>query len=128
MTNREILGELKQCWEYITDIKDNQYEQLTQEEVGMLSEIRNNLIDTYNGLYNRLYNNNIQTKDELRVKKLDDIDNHLRYYISSDISGDYEIHNLKTGEIDYVSCEDCDYYYWYKDDDFLNYYNEESDN
>ena len=119
MTNREILGELKQCWEYITDIKDNQDEQLTQEEVGMLSEIRNNLIDTYNGLYNRLYNNNIQTKDELRVKKLDDIDNHLRYYISSDISGDYEIHNLKTGEIDYVSCEDCDYYYWYKDDDFL---------
>lgn len=120
MTNREILGELKQCWEYITDIKDNQYEQLTQEEVGMLSEIRNNLIDTYNGLYNRLYNNNIQTKDELRVKKLDDIDNHLRYYISSDISGDYEVHNLKTGEIDYVSCEDTDdYYYWYKDDDFL---------
>ena len=49
MTNKEILGELKQCWEYITDIKDNEYEQLTKLEYDKLSIIRKELYEIYEG-------------------------------------------------------------------------------
>lgn len=123
MTNREILGELKQCWEYITDIKDNQDGQLSKDEYNTLYDIRNGLVYVYEGLYNSIMKNN---KEELRIKGLEDNENE-RVYISSDISGDYENYNFDTGERDWFACGDVDYT-WYKDDDFLNYYNEESDN
>lgn len=114
MTNKEILGELKQCWEYITDIKDNEYEQLTKLEYDKLSNIRNDLYDIYSGLYERL------NKEELRVKKLEKDD---KVYISDDISGDYISVSDDTYYFTYQDTDD--YYCWYKDDDFLNEYEEE---
>ncbi len=121
MTNKEILGELKQCWEYITDIKDNEYEQLTKEEYDKLSSIRNDLYDIYYGLYNRLAS---QNREELRVKKVEIENNDNKVYISRDISGDYESYDYGTKEKFWFTCEDCDYT-WYKDEKFLTEYDEE---
>lgn len=120
MTNKEILGELKQCWEYITDIKDNEYEQLTSEEYDKLSSIRRDLYDIYEGFYKRLEKEN---REELRIKSLE-VEQGEKVYISDDISGDYISEVGK--EKDYFSCEYTDNcYYWYKDEKFLNEYDEE---
>ena len=117
MTNKEILGELKQCWEYITDIKDNEYEQLTSEEHDNLYNIRNEIYEIYDNLYKRI---ELQNKEELRVKKLEKDD---KVYISDDISGDYISVSDDTHYFTYQDTDD--YYCWYKDDDFLNEYEEE---
>ena len=117
MTNKEILGELKQCWEYITDIKDNEYEQLTKLECDKLSVIRKELYEIYEGLYGRLEKGN---KEELRVKKLEEND---KVYISDDISGDYISVSDDTHYFTYQDTDDD--YCWYKDEDFLTEYNEE---
>ena len=117
MTNREILSELKQSYEYISDIDSNEYEQLTKEEKDKLTKIEYLLDDIYGGLYERL------EEDEKRVKSLEKEQDE-KVYISDDISGDYisDINN----DIIYFTYQDTDdYYCWYKDEKYLDDYEEE---
>lgn len=117
MTNREILGELKQSYEYINDIDNNEYEQLTKEEKDKLTQIEYLLDDIYGGLYERLEKEN---KEELRVKTLESEENE-KVYISDDIGGDYI--SVMGEDTYYFAHEDTDdYYCWYKDEKFLDEY------
>lgn len=116
MTNKEILGELKQSYEYINDIDNNEYKQLTNEEKDKITQIEYLLSDIYSGLYERLEKEN---NEELRVKKLEEND---KVYISDDISGDYISVSNDTHYFTYQDTDD--YYCWYKDENFLNEYDE----
>ena len=119
MTNMEILGELKQSWEYMNDIKDNNANQLTEKEKEGIKTIMSSLYDIYDGLYNRIMKEN---SNELYTRRTI-FGNEI--YIGDNIATDYSVRNMeilditnKVEFVDILSCEDINYY-WYKDKEVL---------
>lgn len=118
MTDKELLAELKVCYEYINDIKENHENRFDETEEKMLWNIENQLDE----LYQKVYNNAIQSeyKDELKIDK-DFEDEEL--IIGSDIYTDYNF--VKKGTFDFkediygtrefATCGDIDKY-WYNEE------------
>lgn len=117
MTNKEILAELKQSYEYMNDIFENEYEQLTKEEKAKLNVIANEIYDIYSSFWNRIWN-----KEELTIKNEYQDDEKETLLIGNNPCADYTTQNKETGELDsigIITCADLGYY-WYKDKEFLN--------
>lgn len=118
MTDKELLAELKVCYEYINDIKENHENRFDETEEKILWNIENQLDE----LYQKVYNNAIQSeyKDELKIDK-DFEDEEL--IIGSDIYTDYNF--VKKGTFDFkediygtrefTTCGDIDKY-WYDEE------------
>ena len=112
MTNKEILAELKQCYEFLQDIRDNGCSdicngQLQYEEIKSLQSIIYNIQELYTKIHN-------QTDQE----KLKIIKDDIVYKISKYVEDDYITYNEEERYTDFVTCEDINYY-WYKDYEFL---------
>ncbi len=119
MTDKEILAELKKCYEYLYDIRENGCidhcnGQMEKHLIDKLEVAKYNIEDIYYEFYKTL------DKKDLRVKSLEDKVDGDKVYIARNVDGDYEV-----GE-DYwsMTCEDLEYY-WYDDHDFLDEYEEE---
>lgn len=121
MTNKEILGELTKCHEYLYDIFNNASKehgdgQLSAELSNKVYEAVSLVEDVYNDFYDTL------DKEELRVNNLYEGKDE-KIYISSDIGCGYDTftNNEYAGSF---TCADADYC-WYEDEDFLIDYEEE---
>ena len=107
MTNKEILAELKKCYEYLYDIRENGCidhcnGQMEKHLIDKLEVAKYNIEDINYEFYKTL------DKKDLRVKSLE-----------NKVDGDYEV-----GEDCWsMTCEDLEYY-WYDDNDFLDEYEE----
>lgn len=111
MTDKEILAELKLSYEKLYDIRENGCidhcnGQLPNKLIEKLEIAKSNIEDIYSEFYRTL------DKEKLRVKSLEKDNDEV--YISSFVSGDYETNGYG------LSCNDVDYY-WYEDQDFLEY-------
>jgi len=117
MTNKEILGELKKCYEYLYDIRENGCSdhccgQMGKDLIDKLEVAKYNVEELYYEFYKTL------DREELRVKDLEDKVDGDKVYIARNVDGDYEV-----GEDNYgMTCEDLDYY-WYDDENFIDWYN-----
>lgn len=114
MTDKEILGELKKSYEYLTDIRENGCSdhccgQLNNELISKMDIAIQQIEDVYFDFYKTL------DQKELRVKHLDRKVGE-KVYICRCVDGDYEVGNEKQRHC--MTCEDLDYY-WYNDRDFI---------
>ena len=112
MTNREILAELKQSWEYLYDITENGSElhcngQAKKYLIAHLEKAKNEIEFVYAKFYDTLDN-----KDVL-VEKRDDE----KIFISNDVSGDYI--GVCGIEEYYLTSADMYEYKWWKDEEFI---------
>ena len=119
MTDKEILAELKKCYEYLYDIRENGCidhcnGQMEKHLIDKLEVAKSNIEDIYYEFYKTL------NKKDLRVKSLEDKVDGDKVYIARNVDGDYAV-----GE-DYwsMTCGDLEYY-WYDDHDFLDEHEEE---
>ena len=118
MTNKEILAELKKCYEYLYDIRENGCidhcnGQMEKHLIDKLEVAKYNVEDIYYEFYKTL------DKKDLRVKSLENKVDGDKVYIARNVDGDYEV-----GEDCWsMTCEDLEYY-WYDDNDFLDEYEE----
>lgn len=112
MTNKEILAELKMCYEYLLDIDDNEMEQLTQEEIKEIRIMKNKIDDIYFRLWNTTFANG---EENLEIPKEYQNDDKETILIGANASADYTIQNNESGEFDedIITCGDLDYY-WYR--------------
>lgn len=105
MTDKEILAELKKCYEYLDDIKYNG-DQLTTVELHELAMAQNKLLDTYSNLWER-------TEEDITIKDEDDLTIGKYVYV------DY----YDVGNDDYISKSDIlkngKEYEWWNDYEFL---------
>lgn len=123
MTNKEILAELKICWELLTDIKDNaEREQITTEENNEIWDIREKIDNIYFRLWNSMFaSGDKEDEKDLIVEENDDE----VIMIGQSASADYSIQNKESGEFDedIITCADMNkYWYWeemgYKHSDY----------
>lgn len=119
MTDKEVLAELKRCYEYLYDIRENGCidhcgGQIQYDLIKKLEDAKKSVEEVYSNFYKTL------NREDLRVKNIER--NGEKAYISSEASGDYEV-----GEENWnMNCADLDYY-WYEDEDFLEDYEEDED-
>lgn len=119
MTNKEILAELKKCWEYLNDIDNNGNAahcggQLNDDQMKHIHKAMNELAEVYSDFRSTL------DDEEMSVV----VDNDT-YLIGNSISEDYaEFYDEENQYTCWVTCADLDYY-WYEDYDFLTKYDEE---
>ena len=111
MTDREILAELKQSWEYLYDITENGSElhcngQAKKYLIAHLEKAKNEIELVYSNFYDMLDN-----KDVL-VEKTDDEE----IFISNEVSGDYI--GVCGVEEYYLTSADMNEYKWWKDEEF----------
>ena len=104
MSDKEILAELKQSYEYLTDIRENGCAdhcngQLNRDMIDMLNIAKKNIEDLYFEFYKTL------NKEELRVKDLEDDE---KVYIARNIDGDYEVGE----DLEGMTCAEAGYC-WY---------------
>ena len=113
MTNKEILGQLKQSYEYLYDITENGNQahcggQLNKELIDKLEIAMKQLEETYYDFRKTLYD------DECMI-----IINEETYFIGHCVNEDYsELYDEENGNWVYVTCGDLDYC-WYEDKEFL---------
>lgn len=112
MTNKEILAELKQSYEYLYDIRENGCKdhcsgQLDIENANMIEIAMLQLAEVYDNLRITL------DDDECIIEHNGDYKG--TYLIGHTISEDYNIPN----EDNTLTCADLGYY-WYNDKEFLN--------
>lgn len=126
MTNKEILAELKQSYEYLYDIRENGCKdhcsgQITGHIIKSLDNAINEVIEVYYEFYKTL------DKAELEIdsNKFDDIFkkensdyNNLTVYIGNCVDVDYNYYDKETKSYNVLTCEDLGYY-WYQDKENL---------
>ena len=100
MNDKEILSELKICYELLTDINDNEYKQIKHEDK---LEIRR-IIDSLAYIYDDIRTEMSDDECEINIKGE-------TYLIGHTISEDYNIPN----EDDYITCGDLDYYWYWEE-------------
>ncbi len=105
MTEKEILTELKMCYEYLGDIEINHDEQLTEEEVENIWKIQCMIDSIYHSVWTRT-----EYKEDLIYKEdKDDL-----ILIGDYASADYVIQDKRTKELkDYLTCGYEIENYWY---------------
>lgn len=114
MTNKEILAELKMCYEYLLDIDDNEMEQLTKEEIKEIRTMKEKIDDIYFRLWNTTFANG---EEDLTIPKEYQKDENETILIGASASADYTIQNNENGEFDEDIITSGDLgYYWYKDE------------
>lgn len=119
MTNKEILAELKKCWEYLNDIDNNGNAahcggQLNEDQMIHIHRAMNELAEVYSDFRETL------DDEECMVN----IKNEGTFYIGNSISEDYsEMYDEENNYTYLVTCADLNYY-WYDDYDFLTKYDE----
>lgn len=110
MTDKEILAELKRSYEYLKDIRENgcvdHCNGQMKTNIDKLDNALSNIEDIYYDFYRTL------DIEDLSIKKFGNKFGGV--YINNDVTGDY-----KTGNNDYITCEDVEYY-WYEDEDFIS--------
>ena len=118
MTNREILAELKRCYEYLYDITENGNQahcggQLGQDIINKIRNAINDVSSAYYDVYREL------DKKEVEVDYYKDGEPYFAGYISDDIGYDYMWHD-DNGDEEYCSHADIDEYCWYLDEEYLD--------
>ena len=102
MGDKEILAELKQCYELLNDIIDNA-DNTQLKSVKELHQTLNVLADKYKEIYNK-------------IKAENDISLYYEDYIriAPNIYGDY----INVSD-DYITAGDLDWQKWWEDDNFI---------
>lgn len=121
MTNKELLAELKVCYEYIDDIKENHENRFDDKEKQMLW----NMKEQINKLYRKVYSQAIESEykdDDIKVKTKKDFGDE-ELIIGSSVDTDY--HFVKKGTLDivedeygclsYITCADVDIWWHYEE-------------
>lgn len=123
MTDKEILAELKKSYEYLYDIRENgcfdHCNGQMKQNINLLDNTMNNIEKIYEDFYKTL-----DLKDLIVPKEIfNDIDDII--VVSSCVNGDYDIYNKDNfvigNYIDFITCGDLDYY-WYYDEKFIDNY------
>lgn len=102
MSNREILGELKTCYEYLQDIIDNsEIDQVNNNKKLLISDIQKNLAELYNEIWKKTDDKELY----VRIKNKGD------FIISEDIIFDYQEQEDEKG-VYRLSGSDLEYNWW----------------
>lgn len=112
MTNKEILAELKVCYELMTDIYDNEEERFDKEEMQKIWNIKEQIDDLYFRLWNTTFTNG--DKEDEKDFIIEENDEEV-IMIGQSASADYSIQNKASGEFDedIITCGDLGkYWYW----------------
>lgn len=113
MTDKEILANLKMCWEYLNDIDNNGNSehcngQLRQEQMKYIHSAMNDIARVYDTFRSTL------DDEEVQVDRKNGT-----YYIGNSVCEDYTEQEDEEGYTYFPTCADIDYY-WYEDYEFLD--------
>lgn len=120
MTDKEILAELKKSYEYLYDIRENGcFDHCTgqmEQNIDLLDNTINNIRKIYEDFYKTLDLEDLIVPREIFGNMI---------VVGGCVNGDYDIYdkdNFVIGNyIDFITCEDLDYY-WYYDEKFIDNY------
>lgn len=118
MTDKELLAELKVCYEYLNDIRENNENRYTDEEEQMIW----NMEEQIDNLYQKVFKSAIESeyRDELKIEVKEKFEDS-EVIIGSDISTDYNFVKKGTFEfttdeyndLDFATCGDFGVYWYY---------------
>lgn len=119
MTNKELLAELKVCYELLNDIRENHEGRFTIEEENIIYNMEEQIDDLYSKVYGDTINS--EYKDELKIKTKQEFDSDI--IIADNVYTDYnfvkkgtfEVEKDKYNEMEFTTCEDIGYN-WYFDE------------
>ena len=119
MTDKEVLAELKVCYELLNDIRENNEGRFNDDEDTILWKMGEQIDDLYSKVYGNAINS--EYKDELKIKTKQEFDSDI--IIADNVYTDYnfvkkgtfEIEKDKYNESEYTTCEDIGYN-WYFDE------------
>ena len=100
MTDKEMLAELKVCYEYLNDIRENHENRFTKKEEEIIYNIEEQIGDLYEKVFNKAINS--EYKDELKIKVDDELENE-ELIIGKQVYDDYNF--VKKGTFDIVKDE-----------------------
>ena len=121
MTNKELLAELKVCYELFNDIRENHEGRFKTEEENIIYNMEENI----NKLYSKTFDKTMQSEyrdDDLRIKTKQEFEDS-ELIIGNNVATDYnfvkkgtfDIEKDKYNDFDYCTCEDIGYN-WYLDE------------
>lgn len=114
MTNKELLAELKVCYEYINDIRENHENRFNGKEEDMLWNIREQIDSLYQKVYQETLTSEFRD-DDLKVRIGKDFgDDEL--FIGRSVDADYNFVKKGTSDFyddDIMTCGDLGYYWYY---------------
>lgn len=118
MTDKELLAELKVCYEYLNDIRENNENRYTDEEEQMIW----NMEEQIDSLYQKVFNMAIKSeyKDELKIEVKEELEDS-EVIIGSNVATDYnfvkkgtfDIEKDNYNDFDFATCEDFGVYWYY---------------
>ena len=118
MTDKELLAELKVCYEYLNDIRENNENRYTDEEEQMIW----NMEEQIDSLYQKVFNMAIESeyKDELKIEVKEELGDS-EVIIGSNVATDYnfvkkgtfDIEKDNYNDFDFATCEDFGVYWYY---------------
>lgn len=121
MTNKEILAELKRCYEYLYDIQENHtHEQVSREDEKEINHAMISLALVYKNVFKETIK---QNEENIELPKKYQDKEEYSYIICDDIYGYVSIRHKATDEITecYLTAPDFDEYVWYEDYNFIAY-------
>lgn len=121
MTNKEVLAELKICYELLNDIRENHEDRFNGEEETLMWKMEEQIDD----LYCKVYKQTLESEhrdDDLKIKTKQDfgdeeivIGNNVYVDYNYVKKGTYDFTKDEYGDFDYLTCEDLGYN-WYFDE------------
>lgn len=111
MTNKEILAELKVCYELLNDIYENHEERFNKDEEKDIYNMKEQIDDLYFRLWNTTFTNGDKEDEKDFIIKEDDKEVIM---IGQSAFSDYSIQDKESGEFDknIATCGDLGRY-WY---------------
>lgn len=121
MTNKEVLAELKICYELLNDIRENHEDRFSKDEETKIY----NMTETINNLYCKVFGMAMESEykdDDLKVKTKQEFEDE-ELIIGNNVYTDYNFVKKGTYDItkdkynfdEYLTCEDLGYN-WYFDE------------
>lgn len=118
MTDKELLAELKMCYEYLYDIRENNENRYTDEEEKTIMQMEEEIDKLYQKVFNKAINS--EYKDELKVKvdeELKDSEVIIGNNVYTDYNfvkkGTFEIQKDEYNDFDFATCGDLGVYWYY---------------
>lgn len=119
MTDKEVLAELKVCYELLNDIRENNEGRFNDDEDTILWKMGEQIDDLYSKVYKNAINS--EYKDELKIKTKQEFDSDI--IIADNVYTDYnfvkkgtfEVEKDKYNEMEFTTCGDIGYT-WYFDE------------